>query len=210
MENENMKRWGALQDNKRPAIWIRLAGIIALLALVTFPLLSNVLAGANAKYSARVAVDASARVAKWEVKLESNNVPVDPLSIPVIPDDGDEDGHELIVFFRGLEPDTDPTEGKLVEKKPAMFTMKFANNSEVTARFTPYASAEVGEPDVSFYKTQTPNPDGTFTYSNEVAQKGTNAGVVLAPGETLTPVYVVIKDSSFARLKIGADCAQEN
>ena len=107
---------------------MRLAGVIALLAVVTFPLLSYVLPGANAKYVANAKADASARVAKWEVKVEGVNVPVEPTSIPAIPTDGSIPGHELVLFFQGLEKDTDPTKGKPVEGD-AKFIVTFKNNA---------------------------------------------------------------------------------
>jgi len=195
----NQKQRGYLRFFKSPTILLRLAFIVAVFSMATVPF--AITAMTNAKYAASATVTAAGAVAKWDVRLECLEAFPKEEEVEDIPGDGTEGPHPLLLFFEGIE-----TAGDKVEK-PAMFVATFTNYSEVSARFTPVATAEAGSPVVDFYKTA-PAYDAetkTYTYSGEIAKTG--AGVVLEPEESL-PVYIVIKNSTFTNLKIGANCEQ--
>lgn len=200
--------WGrrALQRIKGSSIGFRLAGGIAALVLFTFPLASNALTGTNAKYGAGATSEAGARVAKWEVKLVCVEEFPKEEAVVNIPDAGTSGDHRLLLFFQGLKKvGVGDTTGTPV-KKSAFFVMTLVNNSEVTARFTPKATAVDGTPDVAFFKKKTYN---ATTEMNDYSDELPAGGVVLAPGEDLD-IYVVIRNSTFTGLKLGADCEQVN
>ncbi|MCL2300882.1 MAG: hypothetical protein FWC27_12140 [Firmicutes bacterium] len=192
----------ALPQSKAPTAWIWLARFVAVFTIATLPLACTAFTGA--RYVAAAGVNAAARVAKWDVKVECLEVFPKVKDISSLPQNGTPGDHPLVLFFEGLKKNTDPTTGTKVEG-PASFLMTLTNDSEVTARFTPTWDTDAGTPDIGFYKTYTPGAPGT--YSDPIATTGANAGIELAPDEKLD-VYVVIKNSTFTYLKLGAICVQ--
>jgi len=199
----------SFRPKKNPVIWL-FAGVVALFVLVSMPLVST----SFAKYAASGTLEAGARVAKWRVEMVVDDVPVDEEEIiadtPFSANDDATIGskvHSLVLFFKGLTsagtPVTEMDGGTAVPKKSA-FSVKFKNDSEVSAIFVPTFSAKKGNPAVKFYKTFSGG-----TYSGEILTSGSTAGVVLPPNSELL-VYVVIADSTFTDLKIGAHCEQVN
>jgi len=178
--------------------YLKAAGALWLVTMVTTALLPVT----AAKYTATATVMAQGRVAAWSVRLDSDDVPVDPLVIPGIPANATEDGHPLILFFKGLEANGSPTTGD------ASFTVMFINDSEVAARFTPKievdfptdaAALAVVEDNISFWVDDPANPGDSLDITED--------GIVLEP-EGEIEVAVIIQSCTFAGLKIGALCVQ--
>jgi len=141
---------------------------------------------------------AGSRVAKWEVRLESSDVPVLPVSIAGIPAKAAVGGHPLILFFQGIDKATGELTGD------AFFEVEFSNDSEVTAKFIPKvtvatptnkAALDVVIACIKFYDAS----------NNDI----TTGGVSLAPGVSEN-VTVVIESCTFSDLRIGAYCEQLN
>jgi len=200
MNNRSQRKGRALYLLRNRAILFGLACILAVLTVATFPMVSNILT--NAKYAAQSTLDAEARVAKWEVRLDNvTPLPLTPLTIAGLPAlGGTAAGHKLILFFEGLEGNKnnpDPVDGD------ASFKVKFVNDSEVSARFTP--NITVATPTDSTALTAVKN---SITFKDG-STNITTTGVVLAPG-TEKLVDVVITDCTFSGLNIGAFCEQVN
>ena len=192
---------------KSPTVILRLACILAIFVVATIPLAINGLTGA--KYVANAAVDAGARVARWDVKIVSEDIPIEPKDLEplVLPADVTREDHPLLLFFQGMKGNKHaPT--PVFGDAPLKMTIR--NDSEVSARVVPTYDVEAESNtyplDITFYETYTP---ATGVYSDPIDITGTGAGVLLHPGEDFL-VYVLIKNSTFTNLKLGAICVQEN
>jgi len=181
--------------------WLRLASLLAALVLVTLPLISNTFT--DAKFIAAASADASARVAKWYVRMESDDVPAEKTATPDIPYDGTkEKEHPLLLLFKGAQGE--PEAPELLEED-AEFVLTFINDSEVSARFTPTYTVEAGSIDgfIFFHKGTSSDPVIPLT--------GANAGLAMAPlSQQIVTVVIKSTTNTFAELKIRVQCEQIN
>ena len=190
--------------SRSPRTWFTLARILAILVLVTLPLVNN---ATVAKYVAEATVEAGARVAKWEVVLDAEDVPVLPLDLTGIipPINGTGPGHKLLVFFKGLTGSGTPVGTPVTGD--AAFSVDFINKSEVAALFIP--KIEVDMPVDPGRLTIVKNSIKFYDAVNDPTHLVdiTTSGIELAPDESRL-VDVVIHQCTFSGLVIGAYCEQ--
>jgi len=193
--------------SQKSAVWLLLARILVILVLASLPLASN--SFTVAKYIAEVTDSAGARVAIWDVAIDSDELPatVKPIAArPPYNSGAQTGGHPLVLFFQGKTGN--PNSPASVAKE-ATFKMTFTNDSEVSARFIP--DITVGTPtnaaalaavkkSIHFY-----NADDDPTHTNDFAE----GGLVLAPGVS-KEIDVVITSCTFTDLVIGAVVEQVN
>ena len=194
------KIWGRtkrfLLTNNSAAVF-KVAGLCIILILMMMPLALNVVT--NARFTTEASFDAQARVASWNVVLNIENMPANTVTIPAIPVNGTEAGHPLVLFFQGRTADTHGIGA--VAKSDASFPAKFINNSEVAARFVP--KIEVDAPTDAEALNVVKSKIRFMLGTDDV----TDTGTIIPAGE-FRDVNVVIKNSTFTNLKIGAVCEQ--
>jgi len=192
---------------RKPAVWLTLARILAVLVVASIPLACN--AFTAAKYLAAATAEADARVAIWDVAIDSDDLPATVKSINARPpynDGAQSGGHPLVLFFQGKKGSADDPTSVL---KDAAFTMTFTNDSEVAARFIPDITVETPEDDDAFAVVKSCihfyDAVDDASHKNDFAEEG----LILAPGVSKV-IDVVIESCTFTDLKIGAIVEQAN